>query len=65
MTTALRLPGPSGIGRSAVATDLLPGVDVAFCRLRVGRDEPRARFVGRGWQVGAADGIPRRWPSRA
>ncbi len=29
-------------------TDRLPGADVTLCRLRVNRDELRARFLGRG-----------------
>ncbi|MEU4744037.1 hypothetical protein AB0G02_26710 [Actinosynnema sp. NPDC023658] len=37
------------LGEARRYTDRLPGADVTLCRLGVGREELRARFLGRGW----------------
>ena len=37
-------------------TDRLHGADITLCRLRVGRAELRARFLGRGWLTDLVDG---------
>jgi broad-specificity NMP kinase len=45
----------NSVGEARQYTDRLPGADVTLCRLRVDREELRARFLGRGWLTEQVD----------